>query len=190
LLPVHVSGHASQEEQKMMISLTRPRYFVPISGEYRHLVLHADLARELGIPDSNIFVVRNGQVIEFDELGASMGEIVGGGHVLVDGLGIGDVGEVVLRDRQLLSKDGFVVVVVALDEMSSEVIEGPDIISRGFVYMRDSEDLIEEAKEVTINAILEGHRDTASSLIHDRLAEFLYKRTRRRPMVFPVVLEV
>ena len=190
LMPVHVSGHASQEEQKMMISLTRPRYFIPAGGEYRHLVLHAQLARELGIPGENIFVVENGQVIEFDDEGARLGERVGGGHVLIDGLGIGDVGEVVLRDRRLLSRDGFVVVVVALDEATGEVIEGPDIVSRGFVYMRDAEALIEEAKHLVIEALANGHRDTASNVIHDTLAEFVYRRTRRRPMIFPVILEV
>jgi ribonuclease J len=190
LLPVHVSGHASQEEQKMMISLTQPRYFIPAGGEYRHLVLHAQLGKELGISEENIFVVENGQVIEFDDEGARLGEQVGGGHVLIDGLGIGDVGEVVLRDRHLLSRDGFVVVVVALDEASKEIIEGPDIISRGFVYMRDAEDLIEEAKSLVIEALANGHRDTASALIRDTLADFLYRRTRRRPMIFPVVLEV
>ena len=190
LMPVHVSGHASQEEQKMMISLTQPRYFIPAGGEYRHLVLHAQLARELGIPGENIFVVENGQVIEFDDEGARLAERVGGGHVLIDGLGIGDVGEVVLRDRRLLSRDGFVVVVVALDEATGEVIEGPDIVSRGFVYMRDAEALIEEAKHLVIEALANGHRDTASNVIHDTLAEFLYRRTRRRPMIFPVILEV
>jgi ribonuclease J len=190
LLPVHVSGHASQEEQKMMISLTRPRYFIPVGGEYRHLVLHAQLAQELGISEENIFVVENGQVIEFDDEGARLGERVGGGHVLIDGLGIGDVGEVVLRDRHLLSRDGFVVVVVALDEATGDLIEGPDIVSRGFVYMRDAEDLIEEAKNLVVEVLANGHRDTASTLIHNTLAEFLYRRTRRRPMIFPVVLEV
>lgn len=190
LLPVHVSGHASQEEQKMMISLTQPRYFIPFGGEYRHLVLHGQLAQGLGIPEENVFVVENGQVIEFDDEGGRLGERVTAGHVLIDGLGIGDVGEVVLRDRRLLSHDGFVVVVVALDETSGELIEGPDIVSRGFVYMRDAEDLIEEAKDLVIEVLSNGHRDTASSLIRDTLAEFLYRRTRRRPMIFPVVLEV
>jgi ribonuclease J len=190
LMPVHVSGHASQEEQKMMISLTQPRYFIPAGGEYRHLVLHAQLANKLGIPEENIFVVENGQVIEFDDKGARLGERVGSGPVLIDGLGIGDVGEVVLRDRHLLSRDGFVVVVVALDEVTGDLIEGPDIISRGFVYMRDAEDLIEQAKSLVIEALANGHRDTANTLIRDTLAEFLYRQTRRRPMIFPVVLEV
>jgi ribonuclease J len=190
LLPVHVSGHASQEEQKMMISLTRPRYFIPIGGEYRHLILHARMAEELGIAKENIFVVENGDVIEFDDQGGRLGERVQAGPVLIDGLGIGDVGDVVLRDRRLLSHDGFVVVVVALDDATGELIEGPDIISRGFVYMRGAEDLIEEAKGIVIEVLSNGHRDTASNLIHDSLAEFLYRRTRRRPMIFPVVLEV
>jgi ribonuclease J len=190
LLPVHVSGHASQEEQKMMISLTRPRYFIPVGGEYRHMVLHAQLARGLNIPDENIFVVENGQVVEFSEEGARLAERVGGGHVLIDGLGIGDVGEMVLRDRRMLSRDGFVVVVVALDEITNELIEGPHIVSRGFVYMRDAEVLIEEAKEQVIEVLSNGHRDTASNLIRDTLAKFLYRQTKRRPMIFPVVLEV
>jgi ribonuclease J len=189
-LPVHVSGHASQEEHKMMIGFTKPRYFIPLGGEYRHLVLHADLAKGMGLAQEDIFVIQNGQVLEIDEHGAHLGEKVEAGHVLVDGLGIGDVGDVVLRDRRLLSRDGFVVVVVARDETTGELIEGPDIISRGFVFMRDAEDLIEESKEVVSAAITAGHRDTVSSLIHDRLAELLYQRTRRRPMIFPVVLEV
>jgi ribonuclease J len=190
LRPVHVSGHASQEEQKMMITLTQPRYFIPVSGEYRHLVLHADLARKIGIPRENIFVIRNGRVIEFDEQGGRLGERVEGGHVLIDGLGIGDVGEVVLRDRRHLSRDGFVVVVAARDATTGELIEGPDIISRGFVFMRDAEELMEEAKELVIDALTAGHRDTVNTLVRDRLAEFLYERTRRRPMVFPVILDI
>jgi ribonuclease J len=190
LRPVHVSGHASQEEQKMMLSLTRPRYFIPASGEYRHLVLHAELAKDLGIPEQNIFVIRNGQVIEFDEQGARLGEPVAAGHVLIDGTGVGDVGEVVLRDRRLLSRDGFVVVVVARDQNSGELMDGPEIISRGFVFMRDAEVLMDEAKSIVLAALSAGHRDTVSTLIHDSLAEFLYERTRRRPMIFPVVLDV
>jgi ribonuclease J len=190
LLGVHVSGHASQEEQKMMISLVQPRYFIPIGGEYRHLVLHAQMAKGLGIPEENVFVVENGQVIEFDDKGARLGQRVGGGHVLIDGLGVGDVGELVLRDRRLLSRDGFVVVVVALSEETGEIVEGPDIVSRGFVFMRDAETLIEEAKEMVIGVLANGHRDTASTLIRDTVAEFLYRKTRRRPMIFPVVLEV
>jgi ribonuclease J len=190
LRPVHVSGHASQEEQKMMLSLTKPHYFIPASGEYRHLVLHGELAKELGVPEKDIFVVRNGQVIEFDAQGARLGERVAGGHVLIDGAGVGDVGEVVLRDRRLLSRDGFVVVVVARNEDTGELVDGPEIISRGFVFMRDAETLMEEAREIVLAALNAGHRDTVSTLIRDKLAEFLYERTRRRPMIFPVVLDI
>jgi ribonuclease J len=192
LMPVHVSGHASQEEQKLMLELIRPKYFIPIQGEYRMLVLHARLGQTVGIPRENIFVVENGQVIEFDEDGALLAETVPSGQIFVDGLGIGDVGKVVLRDRHLLSKDGFVVVVIAMDGKTGSLIDGPDIISRGFVYIRDSEELIEEAKERVIELMESGqtHPDTAASIIRDDLSQFLYQRTRRTPMIFPVVLEI
>ncbi len=192
LKPVHVSGHASQDEQKLMLELTRPQYFIPIQGEYRMLVLHGRLGVETGIPNENVFVLENGQVIEFDEEGAFSAEVVPNGQILVDGLGIGDVGKVVLRDRHLLSRDGFVVVVVALDEKTGELVEGPDIVSRGFVYVRDSEELLEEAKDRVIDLLESGktRRDTAATIIKDNLSQFLYQRTRRNPMIFPVVLEV
>jgi ribonuclease J len=192
LMPVHVSGHASQEEQKMMLQLVRPTYFIPIQGEYRMLVLHGRLGEEVGISAENIFVIENGQVIEFEEDIAFPSERIPSGQVLVDGLGVGDVGSVVLRDRHLLSRDGFVVVVMALDEKTGQLVDGPDIISRGFVYVRDSEDLIEEAKERVIELLESGkvHRDTAATAIRDNLSEFLYQRTRRAPMIFPMVLEV
>jgi len=192
LMPVHVSGHASQEEQKMMLELIRATYFIPIQGEYRMLVLHGRLGETVGIPLENIFVIENGQVIEFTEDGAFLAEQIPSGQVLVDGLGIGDIGSVVLRDRHLLSRDGFVVVVMAIDEKTGQLVDGPDIISRGFVYVRDSEDLIEEAKERVIELLESGkvHRDTAATVIRDNLSEFLYQRTRRAPMIFPMVLEV
>lgn len=192
LMPVHVSGHASQEEQRMMLDLVRPSYFIPIQGEYRMLVLHGRLGEAAGIPPENVFVIENGQVIEFGEDGASPVERIPSGQVLVDGLGVGDVGSVVLRDRHLLSRDGFVVVVMAIDEKTGQLVDGPDIISRGFVYVRDSEDLIEEAKERVIELLASGkaHRDTAATAIRDSLSEFLYQRTRRAPMIFPMVLEV
>ncbi len=192
LMPVHVSGHASQEEQKLMIELIRPQYFIPIQGEYRMLVLHAQLAESVGIAGDNIFVVENGQVIEFDEEDAYLAETIPSGQIMVDGLGIGDVGKVVLRDRHLLSRDGFVVVVMAIDERTGRLVDGPEIISRGFVYVRDSEDLLEEAKDRVIDLLESGkmHRDTAATIIRDNLSQFLYQRTRRNPMIFPVVLEV
>ncbi|MCL4298367.1 MAG: ribonuclease J [Anaerolineae bacterium] len=192
LMPVHVSGHASQDEQKMMLELIRPTYFIPIQGEYRMLVLHGRLGESAGIPPENVFVIENGQVIEFEDDIAYLAERIPSGHVLVDGLGVGDVGSVVLRDRHLLSRDGFVVVVMALDDTTGQLVDGPDIISRGFVYVRDSEDLIEEAKERVIELLESGkvHRDTAATAIRDSLSEFLYQRTRRTPMIFPMVLEV
>ena len=192
LMPVHVSGHASQEEQKQMVELVRPEYFIPIQGEYRMLVLHGRLGEETGIPSENIFVVENGQVIEFDEERAFLAERIPSGQILVDGLGIGDVGSVVLRDRHLLSRDGFVVVVIALDQKTGQLTEGPDIISRGFVYVRDSEDLMEDAKERVIELLDSGrmHRDTAATVISNQLSQLFYQRTHRNPMIFPVVLEV
>jgi ribonuclease J len=175
-----------------MLEMVRPKYFIPIQGEYRMLVLHARLAEATGVDRENIFVIENGQVIEIDEDGAYEAEVVPNGHIMVDGLGIGDVGSVVLRDRHLLSRDGFVVAVIAIDERTGKIVEGPDIISRGFVYVRDSEELLDEAKDQVIDLIENStiHRDTAAAAIRDRLSQFLYKRTRRNPMIFPVVLEV
>lgn len=191
LLDVHVSGHASQEEQKLMINLIKPRFFVPIHGEYRHLVLHAQMAQQLGIPEKNIFVIESGQVLEFDGNEGWLGEEVAGGYVFVDGLGVGDVGQVVLRDRQHLSRDGFLIAVVAVDEKTGELLAEPDIISRGFVYMREAEDLIEQAKEQVLIALKKsGSRTVVSAKIKDTLSEFLYEQTRRRPMILPVVIEV
>ena len=191
LLPVHVSGHASQEEQKLMISLTRPRFFVPIQGEYRHLVIHAELARQMGIPRKNIFVVESGQVLEFDERSGWVARTVDGGYVFVDGLGVGDVGTVVLRDRHLLSRDGFFIAVVAVDKNTGKLVEGPDIISRGFVYLRDSEELLEEARQQVIKALKKrGHSTALDDKIKEVLSRFLYERTKCRPMILPVVMEV
>ena len=192
LMPVHVSGHASQEEQKEMLNLVRPEYFIPIQGEYRMLVLHGRLGEEVGIPPQNVFVVENGQVVEFDEEGAFLAETVPSGQILVDGLGIGDVGSVVLRDRHLLSRDGFFVVVVALDEKNGQLVDGPDIASRGFVYVRDSEELIEAAKDRVIELLDRDHvqPDTAAAYIRDHLSKFLYQKTHRTPMIVPVVLKV
>jgi ribonuclease J len=188
---VHVSGHASREEHKLMLNLTRPRFFVPIHGEYRHLVHHARMAEQVGIPHENIFVVESGTVLEF---GPDWGRIdgqVAEGHVLVDGLGVGDVGNVVLRDRHLLSRDGFVVVVVAVDSDTGEVMEGPHIITRGFIYLRESAELLDRASQCVLEALKDGEpRAAASADIKDSLAEFFYEQTKRRPMILPVVMEV
>jgi ribonuclease J len=191
LLDVHVSGHASQEEQKLMINLIKPKFFVPIHGEYRHLILHAQMAQQLGIPAKNIFVIESGQVLEFDGNEGWLGEEVTGGYVFVDGLGVGDVGQVVLRDRQHLSRDGFLIAVVAVDEKTGELLAEPDIISRGFVYMRESEELIEQAKEQVMIALEKSTSPAVvSAKIRETLSEFLYEQTRRRPMILPVVIEV
>jgi ribonuclease J len=191
LLDVHVSGHASQEEQKLMLNLIRPRYFVPIHGEYRHLVLHARLARQVGVPPENIFVVENGHILEFDGKRGRVVDRFPGGYVFVDGLGVGDVGHVVLRDRHLLSQDGFLIAVVGIDRESGEVLSGPDIITRGFVYARDAEPLIAQAKEQVLAALRKGRgRDEASTRIKERLSTFLYEQTKRRPMILPVVMEI
>ena len=188
---VHVSGHGSQEDQKLMLNLTQPRYFVPIHGEYRHLVLHSRLARESGIPEENIFVLESGQSLEVDSNGCFLGKRVAASRVLVDGLGVGDVGRVVLRDRHHLSRDGFLVAIVALDMDTGEILVGPEILSRGFVYMRDSEELMELAREQVWQALEDvGPRSAVSAKIKDALGEFCYQQTGRRPVILPVVMEV
>ena len=190
-MQVHVSGHASREEHKLMLNLIRPRFFIPIHGEYRHLVHHARMAENVGIPPENIFVIESGTVLEFGPDWGRVNGQVTEGHVMVDGLGIGDIGSVVLRDRRLLSRDGFVVVVVAVDMDTGELVGGPDIITRGFVYIRESGDLIQDASLCVVEALKqEGPRAAASSVIRDHLAQFLYEQTKRRPMILPVVMEV
>jgi ribonuclease J len=194
LTPVHVSGHASREEQKLMLRLVAPRYFVPMGGEYRMLVLHADLARELGMPTEDVFVIENGEVLAFDGRGAWLGDPVPGGYVYVDGLGVGDIGQVVLRDRNHLARDGFVVVVVAIDGQTGALARPPEVLTRGFVYLREAGELIEEMRQHLVEVVQQTHvphaHDVLSDRIRDDLAGFIYDRTRRRPMVLPVVLEV
>ncbi len=188
---VHVSGHASREEHKLMLNLIKPRFFVPIHGEYRHLVHHARMAEQVGIPRDNIFVVESGTVLEFGEDGGRIDGQVTEGHVMVDGLGVGDVGSVVLRDRHLLSRDGFVVVVVAVDSDNGHVVEGPHIITRGFIYLRESGELLDAASQCVLEALQPGGaRATASANIKDSLGAFFYEQTKRRPMILPVVMEV
>ena len=189
-MQVHVSGHASREEHKLMLNLVRPRFFVPIHGEYRHLVHHALMAEQVGVPRENIFVVESGTVLEFGPDWGRVNGQVTEGHVMVDGLGIGDVGNVVLRDRHLLSRDGFVVVVVGVDAESGQVVVGPDIITRGFVYIRESGDLIEEASQRVREALQRGAGPVAASVVKSTLASFLYEQTKRRPMILPVVIEL
>jgi len=195
LLDVHVSGHASQEEEKLMLNLLRPRYFIPIHGEYRHLMLHAKLAFEVGVHPNNIFVIENGQVVEFGQHGARLNGTVPAGYVLVDGIGVGDVGQVVLRDRRLLSQDGVVIVTITVDKQTGRPLTEPDIISRGFVYEREAEGLLEAAREQITAALEDSVSHTAewsfiNTRIKETLGKFFYDRTHRRPMILPVVMEV
>jgi ribonuclease J len=193
---VHVSGHASQEELKLMLNLVKPKFFIPVHGEYRHLIKHAQLAQDVGVSPENIFVVENGQVLEFTRDRGSVAGRVTSGRVLVDGLGVGDVGNIVLRDRRQLSQDGLVIIVVTMNQENGEVVAGPDIISRGFVYVRESEELIEEAKE-KVRSILktcEVQQITEwaaiKSCVRETAGKFFYERTRRRPMILPIIMDV
>lgn len=195
-LSVHVSGHACQEELKLMQGLTRPRYFMPVHGESRHLAANRELALEMGIPDANIFVSTIGRVLEIDQKGARFAGTVPAGQVLVDGLGVGDVGSAVLRDRRHLSQDGLIVVVAGVDTESAQVLSGPDLISRGFVYERDNEPLMEEARRVVQRAmdlcLRDDPRDRMrlKSTVRDDLSRFLFNRTGRKPMILPVIMDV
>lgn len=192
-MDVHVSGHASQEEQKWMINLVRPKYFIPVHGEYRHLVIHGRLAEALNYRSDHIFIVENGDVIEFDETGHPhvLRQAVSAADVLVDGLGVGDVGAVVLRDRHHLAQDGFFIAMLGIDTHTGEILFGPEIETRGFVYSPEAEDTLEGAKQVIRDAVASSAHDTGlSTTLKQVLAEYLYKTTRRRPMVIPVVTEL
>ena len=192
----HVSGHACQEEIKLIYSLVKPKYSIPVHGEYRHLKAQAGLARDLGIPKENIFILSSGDVLELnEEEPAKVKEKVRTGAILVDGLGVGDVGNIVLRDRQHLAEDGIMIVVLTLEKHSSRLLAGPDIVSRGFVYVRESEDLMDEARIVVEDAIdicLDKHITDwgkIKNIIKDSLGDFLWKRTKRNPMILPIIME-
>ncbi len=192
---VHVSGHAAQEEQKLMLSLLRPKFCLPIHGEYRQLVLHAKLAYSLGIPEEHILVAEDGDIVEVTEDEFKITGHTACGNVFVDGLGVGDIGQIVLRDRQVLAQDGILMVVLTVDKETGQPLAGPDIVSRGFVYMRDFEELLEKARERVLDSFigLDGHASDWSFVkdkIRHTLSEFLYEQTHRRPMILPVVMEV
>jgi len=192
---VHVSGHASQEELKLILNIIKPRYFIPVHGEYRHLMKHAKIAESLGIPHSRIFVAENGQIIEISKKKAHVAGKVTAGKVLVDGLGVGDVGNIVLRDRRQLSQDGIMIVVVSINKENGEIVAGPDIVTRGFVYVRESEQLIENAKAKVREAMEHCARKNITewsvikSQIRDKLGKHLYEKTGRRPMIMPIIME-
>ena len=192
---VHVSGHACREELKLIHSLIKPKYFVPVHGEYRHLKEHAELAKSLGMDEKNIFLLDNGDVLELTGKKAVKTKSVHTGTVYVDGSGVGDVGNIVLRDRKVLSQDGILTAVLAIDKDAKEIISGPDIISRGFVYVKDSNDLLNETtdlikREVEYcldNDILDWY--SIKSKIKSSLGHFLYTKTKRKPMIIPVIVE-
>ena len=192
----HVSGHACQEEIKLMYSLLHPRYAIPIHGEFRHRQAQANLAKSLGVPSDHIFMMNAGDVLELDEEHAAIGGKVHAGSILVDGLGVGDVGNIVLRDRQSLSQNGIIIVVLALEKHSNQLLSGPDIVSRGFVYVRESEDLMEEARQVVCNAVDDCLRRNITdwvrlkTVIRDNLSDFLWKKMKRNPMILPIIMEV
>ena len=193
---VHVSGHACQEEIKLIYTLVRPKYAIPVHGEYRHLKAQAQVAQELGIDKENIFILKSGDVLELSEEKANIAGHVQTGAILVDGLGVGDVGNIVLRDRQHLAEDGILIVVLTLGKYTNQVLAGPDIVARGFVYVRESEDLMDEARMVVQNA-LDNCMDRKvtdwgkiKNAVRDSLSEFLWKRTKRSPMILPIIMEV
>lgn len=192
----HVSGHACQEEIKLIYSLVHPKYAIPVHGEFRHLKAHAGIAGNLGIPKENIFILRSGDVLEMDDQSAKIVDKVHTGSILVDGLGVGDVGNIVLRDRQHLAQDGIMIVVLTLERYSNQLLAGPDIVSRGFVYVRESEGLMDEARQVVEKALdncMKKHITDwgkIKSAIRDDLNDFLWKRTKRSPMILPIIMEV
>ena len=193
---VHVSGHACQEELKLMMSIIKPKYFIPLHGEQKHLMKNAGLARQMGIPDENILIAENGNVIEVSKQQLKSTETVQAGRVLVDGLGVGDVGSIVLRDRKHLADDGIIIVAVSIDSATREVVAGPDVVSRGFVYVKESEELIRDINELVCDILercyIDGTRDwnTIKTRIKERVSRFVSSKTRRAPMILPIIMEV
>ena len=196
LADVHVSGHACQEEQKLIFALAKPKFFIPVHGEYRQLIAHAETAQSMGIPAKNIVLMENGRVVELSEDEIKLAGMVPNGRVLVDGLGVGDVGNIVLRDRQHLSQDGLIVIVLTMDSSTGEVVAGPDVISRGFVYVRESENLMDEVKSVVRHEIKKCEekeiRDwsTIKSTVRENLRDYIFVKTKRNPMIIPIIMEV
>ena len=193
---VHVSGHACQEEQKLIIALAKPKYFIPVHGEYRQLIAHSETAQSMGIGKDNIIMLQNGRVLEINEDSAEFTSTVQSGRVLVDGLGVGDVGNIVLRDRQHLSQDGLIIIVLTMDGSTGEVIAGPDVISRGFVYVRESENLMDDVKAVVRHEVKKCEekeiRDwsTIKTTVRENLRDYIFAKTKRNPMIIPIIMEV
>ena len=193
---IHVSGHACQEEQKLMIALAKPKYFIPVHGEYRQLIAHSETAQSMGIDKDHIIMMANGRVLEINEDKAEFTTTVPCGRILVDGLGVGDVGSIVLRDRQHLSQDGLIIIVLTMDSATGEVVAGPDVISRGFVYVRESENLMDDVKSVVRHEIKKceerGIRDwgTIKSATRENLRDYIFMKTKRNPMIIPIIMEI
>ena len=192
----HVSGHACEEEIKLIYSLVKPKYSIPVHGEYRHLMAQKELAESLGMDKDDIFVIHSGDVLELNDENAEIIDKAQTGAILVDGLGVGDVGNIVLRDRQNLAENGIIVVVLTLEKYSNRLLSGPDIVSRGFVYVRESEMLMDEAKTVIEDAVLDCLDRNVSdwgkikSTIKDTLSEYLWKKMKRNPVILPIIMEV
>jgi len=193
---IHVSGHACQEEQKLMISLVRPKYFIPVHGEYRQLIAHGETAKKVGVEADNIFIMTNGRILELNEYDAKLTGTVPVGKIMVDGLGVGDVGNIVLRDRQRLSQDGLIIIVLTMNSRTGTVVAGPDVLSRGFVYVRESENLMEDIKQLLraeIKRFEEKHITdwtTIKAMLREELRDYIYKKTKRDPMILPIIMEV
>lgn len=193
---VHVSGHACQEEQKLMLALTKPKYFIPVHGEYRHLIAHIETAKKMGVASEDCFIMTNGRILELNENEAKLTGIVPSGRILVDGLGVGDVGNIVLRDRQHLAQDGLIVIVLTMDSATGEVVAGPDVISRGFVYVRESENLMDDVKRVIREEMEKCEQKhikewaVIKSNLKDNLRDYIYQKTKRNPMILPIFMEV
>jgi ribonuclease J len=196
LADIHVSGHACQEELKLIHSLVKPKFFMPVHGEYRHLKQHGNLAEKLGMPHENIFIMEIGKVLELTSESAKINGNVASGRVLVDGLGVGDVGNIVLRDRKHLSQDGLIIVAIAIEGTTGTVVAGPDIISRGFVFVKESEDLMDQIREMTKNALIKCEEkkkndwSAKKNIIKDTLRDYLYEKTKRKPMILPIIMEI
>ena len=193
---LHVSGHACQEELKLMMALTKPKYFMPIHGEFKHLAANRKLALGMGIPETNIFISDLGRVLEIGTDGARFNGTVPAGRVLVDGYGVGDIGNIVLRDRRHLSQDGLIVVVASIDFSYGSLVSGPDIVSRGFVYVRESEALMEKAREIAKDAINDCfdsnifERTEIKAAVKNQLSRFIFNQTGRKPMILPIIMDI
>ncbi|MGN1419079.1 MAG: ribonuclease J, partial [Acutalibacteraceae bacterium] len=190
---VHVSGHACREELKLMLGIVKPKYFIPVHGERKHLLKHSQLAESMGVDKKNILIVDNGVCVEVSQDKIKKVAAVPAGQVFVDGLGVGDVGNIVIRDRKHLAEDGIIIIVAAIDSVSGELVSGPDVVSRGFVFVREAEDLIEEARDTAYDAILRSYKkgwNAIKNTVRDDVSKLMYERTKRSPMILPILMEI